>query len=66
MFNRNKLRAKILEAGLTVKDIAIRLKKNEATIYRKMNNGEFTRAEMQELLNILNLDVKTFNEIFFT
>ena len=66
MFNKNKFRAKIVENGFTVKQIAETLHISEVTLYRKINGAsDFTRKEIQKLKEILKLDVETVEEIFF-
>ena len=66
MFNKNKFRAKIIENGFTVKQIAETLHISEVTLYRKINGAsDFTRKEIQKLKEILKLDVETVEEIFF-
>ena len=67
MFNKNKFRAKVIENGLTMKQIAEMLHISEVTLYRKINGtSDFTRKEIQKLKEILKLDTKTVEEIFFT
>ncbi|SCG82676.1 hypothetical protein DW1_1103 [Proteiniborus sp. DW1] len=66
MFDRNKFRAKIIENGLTTEQVAEKLNINVVTLYRKMNGvSDFTRNEVQQLKEILNLDVHTAYAIFF-
>lgn len=66
MFDRNKFRAKVIENGLTMEQVADKMNINTATLYRKMNGeSDFTRKEMQLLRNILSLNTKTADEIFF-
>lgn len=67
MFNKNKFRAKVIENGLTMKQIAETLHISEVTLYRKINGtSDFTRKEIQKLKEILKLDANTTEEIFFT
>ena len=67
MFNKNKFRAKVIEKGFTMKQIAEVLYISEVTLYRKINGtSDFTRKEIQKLKEILKLDAKTTDEIFFT
>ena len=67
MFNKNKFRAKVIEKGFTMKQIAEVLYISEVTLYRKINGtSDFTRKEIQKLKEILKLDAKTTEEIFFT
>ena len=66
MLNKNKFRAKIIENGFTIKQIAEMLHISEVTLYRKINGiSDFTRKEIQKLKEILKLDVETVEEIFF-
>jgi len=66
MLNRNKLKAKVVENGFAMKQIAKMLQISESTLYRKINGtSDFTRKEIQDLKEILNLDTKTAEEIFF-
>ena len=66
MLNRNKLKAKVIENGFAMKQIAKMLQISESTLYRKINGkSDFTRKEIQDLKEILNLDTKTAEEIFF-
>ena len=67
MFNKNKFRAKVIEKGFTMKQIAEVLYISEVTLYRKINGtSDFTRKEIQKLKEILKLDVEAVEEIFFT
>jgi predicted transcriptional regulator len=66
MFNKNKFRAKVVENGFTIKQIAEMLHISEVTLYRKINGiSDFTRKEIQKLKEILKLDTKAVEEIFF-
>lgn len=66
MLNKNKFRAKIIENGFSIKQIAEMLHVSEVTLYRKINGkSDFTRKEIQKLKEILKLDVETVEEIFF-
>ena len=66
MFNKNKLRGKIVEKGYSVRTIAAEIGLNEATFYRKMNGtSDFTREEIQKIALLLNLSVQEKEEIFF-
>lgn len=66
MFNKNKLSAKFVENGFTMKDIATLLGINQATLYRKMNSEtDFTRNEISMLKDYLNFSLDEMNDIFF-
>lgn len=66
MFNKQKFKASVIAAGLTMENISRYLNINTATLYRKINGtSDFTRAEIQQLRIILNLNMNITAEIFF-
>ena len=66
MFDKNKLKAKIVENGFTLEQIAQRLGINPATMYRKMTlESDFTRNEIAILKEVLCLTIDDINAIFF-
>lgn len=66
MFERNKFRARVIEKGLSMEQVAERLKINVATLYRKMNGtSDFTRNEIQVVKEMLNLSIRDADQIFF-
>lgn len=66
MFNRYKLKAKIVEKGFNLEQIAQKLGINPATMYRKMTlESDFTRNEIAILKEVLNLSIEEINAIFF-
>ena len=66
MFDKNKLRAKIIEKGLTMEQFAKLLGIDSATLYRKMSlKSDFTRNEMILIKENLELTLEEFNSIFF-
>ncbi len=67
MINKNKLKIKMLEKGLTVETLAKQLNVNKSTLYRKMNGStsSFTVGEASEIATVLNLDGAEFMSIFF-
>lgn len=66
MFNKALFQYEVNKKGLTFNLIADRLGVNPATLYRKMNgSSDFTRAEIQMLRNILNLNADESDKIFF-
>lgn len=66
MLNKNKLKGKILEKGLSVTKVANLLGVNQATLHRKLNgNSEFTRSEIQILRLALELNSQEMEAIFF-
>jgi len=66
--NINKLRGKIIEKGMTVKEVANKVGMDRSTFYRKLNNeGEtFTIKEVNQIRNVLGLTVDEAVSIFFT
>lgn len=66
MFDKNKLKAKIVENGFTLEQIAQKLGINPATMYRKMSlESDFTRNEIAMLKDLLSLTIEDINTIFF-
>lgn len=66
MFDKNKLKAKIIENGFTLEQIAQKLGINPATMYRKMTlESDFTRNEIAILKEVLHLSIDDINAIFF-
>ena len=60
------LRAKIDESGYRLKFIAKKLGITYAGLLKKINNEtEFKASEIQKLANMLKLDLKEKEEIFF-
>lgn len=66
MFNKNKLKSKIIECGYSMEQIAQILEINPATLYRKFaQETEFTRKEIVRLKEALNLTLQEIDNIFF-
>lgn len=66
MFDKNKLKGKIIECGYSTEQIAKILGVNPATLYRKLaHESEFTRNEIATLKVTLNLTVQDVDDIFF-
>lgn len=66
MFNRNKLKGKIIECGYSTEQMAQILGINLATFYRKLaQESEFTRNEIATIKVTLNLTVQDVDDIFF-
>ena len=64
MFNSRKLRAAMVMAGKSVRDICKALDINPSTFYRKMEkDGDFSREEISILVKELNIDNPA--DIFF-
>lgn len=66
MTDKMLLRAKIEESGYRLKFIAKKLGITYAGLLKKINNEtEFKASEIQKLANMLKLDLKEKEEIFF-
>lgn len=66
VFDKNKFRAKIVENGYTLEQIAQKLGINPATLHRKMAlESDFTRNEISILKDVLGLSIDDLNAIFF-
>ena len=66
MFNKNKLKGKIIECGYSMEQIAGFLGIDPVTLYRKMSQEtEFTRNEIATLKTTLNLTLQEMDDIFF-
>lgn len=65
--NVNKLRGKIVENGLNMSTLAIKLEIDRSTLYRKVNSegDKLTIKEANEIVELLNLDSKEAMTIFF-
>lgn len=68
MVNINKLRGKIIENGLSVKDLADNLEMDRSTLYRKMNSegDTMTISDAMKISKVLNLTLEDVNSIFFS
>lgn len=56
MVDCRKLKAKIVEKGLTSKEVAHRMGISDKTLYRKLESGIFTSIEMNKLVDILQIE----------
>lgn len=63
MIDTDKLRGKIVEKGMSQREMARRLGMSEATFYRKIKERRFDSDEMENMITILNIDNP--GEIFF-
>lgn len=61
----NKLRARIVEAGYTNKEIAQALNINIASFYRKLARKHFTLKELSIIVELLHLSAEEITDIFF-
>lgn len=69
MVNVNKLKAKIVENGTSIEDLAKKMGKTTSTLYRKINNGNgtnFTIGEIDSFIKLLNINSPNeITSIFF-
>jgi transcriptional regulator with XRE-family HTH domain len=56
MINANKIRARIVELGLTQKQVAEMIGISEKTFSVKMNNGKFGLDEADKMIEVLKID----------
>lgn len=67
MTNTKKLRALILECGLTQEQVAAHLGITPASLNYKINNKrEFKASEIKSLVELLNIPNEDVTGIFFT
>jgi DNA-binding XRE family transcriptional regulator len=64
MINTNKLKAKIVENGMTQEKVAKQLGITPKTFYTKMKKGVFGSDEIDQMIELLKIDNP--NEYFFT
>lgn len=66
MLNTRKLKARMVELGLTQKDIAVALKIAPATASQKINGiRPLYLDEAQTVAEVLEIDDKSFGDYFF-
>ena len=63
MFNKNKFKAAVLYAGKTYQDVADALGIHINTLYKRIQTGEFSRSEINTIMELLGLD--SADDIFF-
>lgn len=64
MFDKKLFKASVVLAGFTLRQVAVELNIDEATLYRKMNGeSDFYRREIQQLCSLLR--IKDPAAIFF-
>ena len=64
--NSKKFKIKLLEKDKSIEDIASHIGCNIATLYRKLNGAsDFSRNEIQQIANCLELTAEEVNLIFF-
>lgn len=66
MFNKRLFRAKVIEKGFTLTQIAAKIGISEATLSRKVTGiSDFTRKEIYAIVRILALERDDVDRIFF-
>ncbi|KPI46301.1 repressor [Clostridioides difficile] len=66
MINTMKIKSRMVELGLTQRDIAIHLKLAPCTVSMKINNTRpMTLEEANKLVGVLKLNENQFGEYFF-
>lgn len=65
--NVNKLKAKLVENGMSVEDLAEKIEVDRATLYRKMSNGGRTMLvrDANAIARVLKLTAEEAVAIFF-
>lgn len=68
MVNVNKLKGKIVEAGMNIDKLSDKIGMDRSTLYRRIsNNGEdFLIKEVDAIAKELQLSVNEVNAIFFS
>lgn len=56
MINANKIRARIVELGMTQKMVAEKIGMSEKTFSIKMNNGKFGLDEADKMIQVLKIE----------
>ena len=56
MINANKLRARIVELGMTQKQVAEKIGMSEKTFSVKMNNGKVGLDEADKMIEVLKIE----------
>lgn len=66
MFKPNLFKAALVARGISQKELAAHLNLNGSTVYRKIQaNGDFSREEINSIIEYLNLSPDEYEAIFF-
>lgn len=66
MFKANLFKAALVARGVSQSDLAKHLQLDQSTIYRKIQaNGNFSREEINSIIDYLGLSSAEYKEIFF-
>ena len=67
MMNNNLLKGKIIEKGLSLKEFSAQTGIKKAALYRKLSGKtEFSRLEIEKMIDVLNLSPIQIGNIFFS
>ncbi|WP_156298973.1 helix-turn-helix domain-containing protein [Streptobacillus canis] len=67
MINKNKLKAIIMENGLSIPQVAKILNISKATFYARLNSDGFNTKDIDTMIKLFKInDKERFVEIFFT
>ena len=64
MINANKIRARIVEMGMTQQEVAAKIGMSAKTFSIKMNNGKFGLDEADRMIEVLKIEKP--DSYFFT
>lgn len=56
MYDENRLKAAMALKGITGRELAARLSIDESTFYRKLKNGNFSRSQINQIIDILEIE----------
>lgn len=65
MLDQNKLKAKIVERGLSIEEFSRQIDMNKTTFYRKITHNSFLVREVEKIAEILSLTKEEAVGIFF-
>jgi energy-converting hydrogenase A subunit M len=66
MVKINKLKAKIIENGLSIEQLCAKIPMNKSTFHRRMKNSTFIIKDVVIIAKELSLTSEEVNEIFFS
>ena len=65
MFNKRLLKAKVVANGMTLGELSESIGISASTMTRKLKEGSFSRAEINEITDVLHLTAEDIVTIFF-
>ena len=63
--NKNKLKAKCVEKGMSIETLADKIGIHKSTFYRHMDNSTFTIKQVRLIIKYLSLNEEEIMSIFF-